>query len=171
MGRKLTKNIKGMTKEQRRAYQRERTASYLERRRQGIPLRRYPRATEIACTKCGVVKPFTTEFFNTRGDGTNMLKRACKVCVSKRICAHIRRTKFGLTEAQLDMLRVRPCVLCGSTKHLRLDHCHRTGKFRNTLCNMCNSALGLFRDNPALLRLAAQYVEHYAAAHVSSSPT
>src|SRR5690349_14852083 len=54
------------------------------------------------------------------------------------------------------------CELClapPSKKALALDHSHATGKFRGWLCSKCNKALGLFNDNAALLRKAADYLE------------
>lgn len=40
-----------------------------------------------------------------------------------------------------------------------IDHDHATGEFRGILCGRCNQGLGLFRDNPASLRRAAQFIE------------
>jgi hypothetical protein len=51
------------------------------------------------------------------------------------------------------------CDLCGRAEKLVIDHCHKTSAFRGVLCNSCNIALGLLRDDPALLRKAATYVE------------
>lgn len=57
------------------------------------------------------------------------------------------------------------CAICGNgaedTQHglLHVDHCHDKGHVRGLLCSPCNLALGLFRDNPALLRRAAEYLE------------
>jgi hypothetical protein len=63
------------------------------------------------------------------------------------------------------------CFLCGSegflmdtSKHsekLVVDHCHSTGKVRKLLCHNCNRALGLFQDNPEVLRKAANYLEDF----------
>lgn len=42
---------------------------------------------------------------------------------------------------------------------MNLDHCHVTGNPRALLCHNCNRGLGLFQDNPAYLRQAAEYLE------------
>ena len=41
-----------------------------------------------------------------------------------------------------------------------LDHCHYSGFVRGLLCVQCNSALGLFGDNPATLTRAVLYLTH-----------
>lgn len=53
------------------------------------------------------------------------------------------------------------CHCCGEyddnlSKSLCVDHCHETGRFRGWLCNSCNKALGLCRDNP---RMLVEYLE------------
>lgn len=50
----------------------------------------------------------------------------------------------------------------GSVKLLSVDHCHRTGKVRALLCSSCNTGLGSFRDDPATLTAAIQYLKVHA---------
>jgi hypothetical protein len=63
------------------------------------------------------------------------------------------------------------CAICNTvgfkmredhTTGMNLDHDHVTGKPRGLLCHNCNRGLGLFQDNPELLRRAASYVESNA---------
>jgi hypothetical protein len=60
------------------------------------------------------------------------------------------------------------CAICGleettrnqhGVKKLAVDHSHATGKVRGLLCYRCNIGLGSFRDNPAALIKAAQYLK------------
>ena len=78
---------------------------------------------------------------------------------------------YGITENAYEDLKkaqAHQCALCGGSgfvmgKHghekLCVDHCHDTGKVRGLLCHNCNRALGLLKDDPGLLRKAADYVE------------
>lgn len=56
------------------------------------------------------------------------------------------------------------CAICGKAeegRRLARDHCHTSGIRRGDLCSKCNMGLGLFNDNPTLLRDAARYLVHY----------
>lgn len=57
------------------------------------------------------------------------------------------------------------CPICTTDTKLVADHCHTTGLTRDPICRKCNMGLGLFHDNPTLLRAAASYLERHAHAH------
>lgn len=83
--------------------------------------------------------------------------------------------KFGLNRVTYLQLLERQggvCAICsgpqwGNSKKFAVDHDHACcpgvkscGKcVRALLCNGCNSALGMMKDNPGLLRRAADYLE------------
>ena len=56
------------------------------------------------------------------------------------------------------------CMIC-EVKHVEgeksfpVDRCHTTLKVRGILCQSCNRGIGLMKDNPTLLRSAADYIE------------
>jgi hypothetical protein len=75
------------------------------------------------------------------------------------------RNKDGWTKAQWEAAQERQggcCAICGDKVKLCSDHTHADPPVpRELLCRTCNSGLGMFRDNPRLLVIAAQYlVEH-----------
>ncbi len=54
------------------------------------------------------------------------------------------------------------CDGCGAVKSerdCRLDHDHRTGKFRGILCHHCNTGLGHFFDDVEKLQAAIVYLQ------------
>jgi hypothetical protein len=64
------------------------------------------------------------------------------------------------------------CAICGQTerhcdglsgklKDLAIDHDHVTGAIRALLCSACNTAIGLFNDDDALLAKAQSYVLYH----------
>lgn len=59
--------------------------------------------------------------------------------------------------------RPRPTVCeipgCGRTDEIHFDHDHKTKKFRGWICQGCNKALGYVKDDPARLRMLAEYLE------------
>ena len=52
------------------------------------------------------------------------------------------------------------CAICKTStiRRLHVDHCHETKKVRELLCSRCNLALGKFKDDPKILRSAANYL-------------
>lgn len=58
--------------------------------------------------------------------------------------------RYGLTKEEYNKMP-KYCEVCGSKEKLHIDHDHKTGKVRGTLCQRCNIALGLLRDNPVYI--------------------
>jgi len=51
------------------------------------------------------------------------------------------------------------CCLCRRPlDRVVVDHCHRTGKVRGFVCYRCNTGLGLFDDDPLLIRRALEHL-------------
>ena len=80
------------------------------------------------------------------------------------------KNKYGITEEDYQLMfdnQGGKCAICLSVKQSGkwqrhgVDHCHTTGVVRALLCNACNRGIGLLKDNPELLRSAANYIEHY----------
>ncbi|MCF6743127.1 hypothetical protein E9529_02350 [Blastococcus sp. KM273128] len=57
------------------------------------------------------------------------------------------------------------CGICGEPEPQHLDHDHSSGRIRRLLCQRCNHGLGLFRDDPYLLHVAALYVSGHREQH------
>jgi hypothetical protein len=80
---------------------------------------------------------------------------------------------FGSTIEEYEALMLEQdncCAIChepekqilnGKIKRLAIDHCHTTGKVRGLLCQRCNTGIGRFDDNVALLKQAIQYLEKF----------
>lgn len=83
--------------------------------------------------------------------------------------------KYGLTHDAFEaMLRGQnfTCPICIEPFQLDdfkgpkgpvVDHCHQTGTVRGLLCQLCNKAHGLFKDDLAALQNAATYLTRSAA--------
>ncbi len=92
----------------------------------------------------------------------------CKACNNRLGQEAYWRRRYGLTKAEVAQLRAaqgNTCTICGAPDPEHLDHDHSTGKVRALLCQRCNHGLGLFRDEPYLLRVAALYVEGHRQEH------
>jgi hypothetical protein len=74
--------------------------------------------------------------------------------------------KYGMTVRDFHDLMERQdhaCAICRTIdwgiKGPQTDHCHTSGQVRGVLCTSCNNGLGRFKDDPARLRRAADYLE------------
>lgn len=75
------------------------------------------------------------------------------------------KRKYGITLIEWEKLfdtQDRKCAICQKDftcgKNWHTDHDHVTGKIRGILCNLCNTALGKFKDNETTLQNAINYL-------------
>ncbi len=150
----------------------EEKTAWNERIRAGLPAERtlahsrnlsashraYQRAkrvgTERGCRTCGTS-------FVIDEPGRWYCSKACQ-----RLYGQVRR--HGLTVKEFRAMLARQanlCAICGGPwrgwngRTAHIDHDHKTGRVRGLLCSPCNTAIGRFGDDPALLRRAADYLE------------
>lgn len=75
--------------------------------------------------------------------------------------------RHKLTSAQIKTAKARwanrkCCMICAtkfkSERDRCIDHCHVTGVIRGQICFSCNTALGHFKDEIAVVRSALEYL-------------
>ena len=134
--------------------------------------RRWHRLTEVdgqamtgVCTQCG---PTVVRW--NQGES----RFVCRSPERKRAAAAVERKrkrikKYGITEAQYDAMLAQQggqCSICRSDSPARrdsdiplvVDHDHDTGEVRGLLCSLCNSGLGMFREQESFLQEAIAYL-------------
>ena len=133
------------------------------------------------CRECGEIKPLDDFYSNkSNSDGKSPYCKPCEIARKRarrratspelKSKMHRRRNlkrNYGITVEQFDEMYERQggcCAICGTTEpggrgRFHVDHCHDSGKNRGLLCHHCNTALGLFKDNPELLQAAIEYLE------------
>lgn len=126
------------------------------------------------CSRCGKVKDIS--LFET-----NPIRKQCRDCrnalrryfrVGDRQRESRLKFNYGITIADFDRMekdQQNVCAICGGvTKNnrwgrtLMVDHCHKTGKVRQLLCDICNKGLGHFRDNIDIMEKAIAYLRKHS---------
>lgn len=73
-------------------------------------------------------------------------------------------TTYKISAEKYDELNaIQKCQCCGRNekdfvKGLAIDHCHKSGQVRGVLCPNCNTAIGLFNDDPTVMKKAISYL-------------
>jgi hypothetical protein len=119
------------------------------------------------CVTCGVVKNF--DEFHRDKKSAGGYRTQCKDCRNDQQRGETARTynlrsRYGIEMAEYDGILLAQggrCAICNKKsegRSLVVDHNHETGQVRGLLCHHCNTALGLFRDDPINLSRAADYL-------------
>lgn len=140
------------------------------------------------CTRCHRRRS-VEEFYPGSAASRARYMQPCKDCVrtqrretrrTERGAAYLRNYRlnyaFGISaDDYLQMAEDQDyrCAVCrqpetamraGKVKRLAVDHDHDTDKVRGLLCTRCNTAIGLLRDDPALVFGVARYLTEHSAA-------
>jgi hypothetical protein len=125
-------------------------------------------STTKVCNGCLQVLPIA-RFPQQKGTTIGKASK-CQHCLKLWHCYRMTRAEYDALLMEQDGV----CAICrepGKTKKdqelLCVDHGHRPGRIRGLLCASCNSALGLFRDDPAIVAHACQYLQATTAEPVS----
>ena len=117
------------------------------------------------CGACGLIKDIKTAFKPDARYRKGVFSSCISCVAAKRRRSHL-SSRYGITQADYDAMCDEQdgcCAICGTYcgDALRVDHNHETDALRQLLCDACNVALGGFKDDPALLRAAADYLERH----------
>ena len=111
------------------------------------------------CTNCNEIK--NIEDFKNKGKYKKF--SFCNICHKKKIKAKYYGISVELYE-RLILEQNNLCKICkkpnSNGRDLSIDHCHITGKVRGLLCNNCNVALGLLKENILVLEEAIRYLKN-----------
>lgn len=104
--------------------------------------------------------------------GTEEYRAAYKAATKTSVQDKRYKRHYGLSLEEYNSMSAKQnhaCAICGEREQvvtrgdgaakLSVDHCHKSGKIRGLLCMYCNTGIGKLRDDPALLRAAADYIE------------
>ncbi len=133
------------------------------------------------CSKCRETK--LLELFSKKSDTKDGKDSWCKACTCKnaikwasknprRIRDGNLQRNYGISLEKFEQIKRDQngtCAICltselrYSTRHhdLSVDHNHLTGKVRGLLCNNCNRAMGMLKDNFEIVLQAARYLHEH----------
>lgn len=107
-----------------------------------------PETKTAICAECG-----PTKIVNRNSEKTRW---RCSTESNER-SKHYKRS---YRQSKKDMLKDY-CEICDTKENLCWDHCHKTDKFRGTLCSQCNFGIGSFKDSPEILEKAILYLKTF----------
>ncbi len=128
------------------------------------------------CSGCGL-HVLIADFASHERRGKVVPRSLCRSCTTKRnksrgayYRVYQAKCYYGISADRLAALYTRAgsaCEICRKPEaverevagYLCIDHCHSTKFVRGLLCRSCNSALGLFGDDRAMMQRAIEYLE------------
>lgn len=156
-------------------FRRRSKASYRKRMAErGKQVRERPEVPEgfRYCPQCDEIRSLSA--FGSNRSTKDGLATYCRPCHNRVMAANkvknhgsersylLKYRFYGLTEDEVAGIVDRQaslCLICLRARPLHVDHDHVTGEVRGLICFPCNGALGQFRDVPAVIRGAVDYLE------------
>lgn len=107
------------------------------------------------CKKCCAQR--SKEYYAKNKEKCKAMHKKWAIENKEKVAFHKAKSAYGISLIEYNSLK-RICVICGNLNNLKIDHSHQSGRIRGMLCDSCNKGLGFFKDNPALLDRASNYV-------------
>lgn len=141
-------------------------------------------ATHLTCTKCGRHRPKDLFYsYTEKGHRRLRYRPKCKQCTYAEQAFRQRgnspdqkrrdrdrwlRRKYGISLVEYEFLlecQGGRCGICGTDRPggptpdsaFHVDHDHETKRVRGLLCRSCNTALGLLKEDPAIIASLLAY--------------
>jgi hypothetical protein len=138
------------------------------------------------CSVCKKEFPLTKEFWHKACKKNGYFRHTCRECDNIRHAQYREnnkektkivtrryhlKIKFGITLEKYESMVLEQegkCFICneketstrsGKVKRLAVDHCHKTDKVRQLLCQRCNTVLGKVKEDTDLLERMMHYIE------------
>lgn len=70
------------------------------------------------------------------------------------------KNRYNITLEEAEELYSQGCKICRSKTKMIIDHCHKTGKVRGSLCQSCNIRVGKYEKGKRLIR-STKDIEDY----------
>lgn len=120
------------------------------------------------CGRCRRMRPLSA--FGREKKHSDGLNYYCKECVNAYANQVRMQSSYGISMQEFEeMLHEQGggCAICGrivddrkdgKERRLCVDHDHDTGEIRGILCTRCNTGIGMFGNDPDVLRRAINYL-------------
>lgn len=106
----------------------------------------------LYCSRCDSDLPAAN--FGVAANKARSRQVWCKICM----CFYQREKKYGLSRLAIEYMLAGGCEACGANDNLCIDHDHGSGRVRGVLCDWCNRALGLLKEDTDTITALLSYV-------------
>ncbi len=83
---------------------------------------------------------------------------------------YLLKLRYGVELYEVEWMKLQQdgkCAICGIRRAEHVDHDHALGTIRGLLCFKCNTGLGLFGDDIALIRESIAYLRSHGVKEAS----